>query len=161
MSALQDIPAREIAALIAAGDLGAGEAVDHFIARLGAVNGKLNAVAVELFDSARQTAAKVDQARSQGEKLPPLAGVPVTIKECFDLAGTASTFGLATRRNILESNDDPYVAALRAAGAIPIAKTNVPQLLIFTETDNPLYGRTNNPWDLERSCGGSSGAKRP
>ncbi len=83
----------------------------------------------------------------------------MTIKECFDLAGTASTFGLASRRDVIESKDDPYVTALRAAGAIPIAKTNLPQLMIFTETDNPLYGRTNNPWDLERSCGGSSGGE--
>jgi len=67
---------------------------------------------------------------------------------------TASTFGLTTRRDVIETQDDPYVAALRAAGAIPLAKTNVPQLLIYTESDNPLYGRTNNPWDLERSCGG-------
>ena len=66
---------------------------------------------------------------------------------------------LAVRRDQIETKDDPYVAALRAAGAIPIAKTNVPQLMIFTETDNPLYGRTNNPWDLERSCGGSSGGE--
>jgi fatty acid amide hydrolase len=112
-----------------------------------------------LSESARQAAASVDTARARGEKLGPLGGVPVTIKECFDLAGTASTFGLTTRRDEIESKDDPYVAALRAAGAIPIAKTNLPQLMIFTETDNPLYGRTNNPWDLERSCGGSSGGE--
>src|SRR6202040_138478 len=81
------------------------------------------------------------------------------IKECFDLAGTASTFGLPARRAAIESRDDPHVAALRAAGAISLAKRNVPQLLIFTESDNPLYGRTNNPWDPERSCGGSSGGE--
>jgi Asp-tRNA(Asn)/Glu-tRNA(Gln) amidotransferase A subunit family amidase len=114
---------------------------------------------VDLSESARKAAAEIDRARSRGDKLPPLAGVPVTIKECFDLAGTASTFGLASRQHEIESKDDPYVAALRAAGAIPIAKTNLPQLMIFTETDNPLYGRTNNPWDPERSCGGSSGGE--
>src|SRR5262249_61343790 len=79
--------------------------------------------------------------------------------ECFDLAGTASTFGLPSRRDIIERADDPHVAALRAAGAIPLAKSNIPQLMLYTETDNPLYGRTNNPWDLERSCGGSSGGE--
>ena len=157
--ALDGMPARRIAALIAARDLSSTEAVDHFLSRLGAVNGKLNAVVVDLADSARQAAAKVDEALSRGEKLGPLAGVPVTIKECFDLVGTASTFGLASRRGEIESKDDPHVAALRAAGAIPIAKTNLPQLMIFTETDNPLYGRTNNPWDPERSCGGSSGGE--
>jgi fatty acid amide hydrolase len=156
---LQDLSAREIARRIAAGDLSSSEVVAYFIARLKAVNGKLNAVTVELFDSARKTAAEVDRAVARGEKLASLAGVPVTIKECFDLAGTASTFGLPSRRHLIESADDPHVAALRAAGAIPIAKTNVPQLLIYTETDNPLYGRTNNPWNLERSCGGSSGGE--
>ena len=157
--ALQDMSAREIAARIAARELSSAEVVEHFIARLKAVNGKLNAVTADLSESARQAAADVDSALARGEKLGPLAGLPVTIKECFDLAGTASTFGLTSRRDEIESKDDPYVAALRAAGAIPIAKTNLPQLMIFTETDNPLYGRTNNPWDLERSCGGSSGGE--
>ena len=156
---LQDMSAREIAARIAARDIPAAEIVEHFIARLKTVNNRLNAVTVELFDSARKTAAKFDEALLRGEKLAPLAGLPVTVKECFDLAGTASTFGLPSRRDVIETADDPYVAALRAAGAIPIAKTNVPQLLIFTESDNPLYGRTNNPWNVERSCGGSSGGE--
>jgi fatty acid amide hydrolase len=157
--ALADLSAREIAARIAAGELSSRDAVEHFIRRLKAVDGRLNAVVVDLSESARQAAAEIDKARSRGDKLPPLAGVPVTIKECFDLPGTASTFGLTSRRREIESKDDPYVAALRAAGAIPIAKTNLPQLMIFTETDNPLYGRTNNPWDPERSCGGSSGGE--
>jgi fatty acid amide hydrolase len=157
--ALQDMSASEIVRRIAARDLSATEAVEHFIARLEAVNPKLNAVTVNLYESARKKAAEVDQALSRGEKLGPLAGLPVTIKECFDLAGTASTYGLSSRRNEIETTNDPHVAALLAAGAIPIAKTNLPQLMIFTESDNPLYGRTNNPWDLERSCGGSSGGE--
>jgi fatty acid amide hydrolase len=153
------MPAHEIVAKIAGGELSATDVVEAFIARLKAVDAKLNAVTVELFDSARQAAAAVDQARARGDKLGPLAGLPVTIKECFDLAGTASTLGLPSRRDVIESENDPHVAALLAAGAIPIAKSNVPQLLIYTETDNPLYGRTNNPWNLERSCGGSSGGE--
>ena len=156
---LQNQSAREIAARIAARDLSSAEAVDHFLARLKSVNGKLNAITADLSEKARATAAQVDKALARGEKLGPLAGLPVTIKECFDLSGTASTFGLPSRRDEIESKDDPYVAAWHAAGAIPIAKTNVPQLMIFTETDNPLFGRTNNPWDLERSCGGSSGGE--
>ncbi|MDE2375073.1 MAG: amidase, partial [Hyphomicrobiales bacterium] len=156
---LRDLSAREIVRRIAAGELSSTEAVEYFIARLKTVNGALNAVTADLSESARKTAADVDKARSRGEKLPPLAGLPVTIKECFDLVGTATTYGLTTRRSDIERTDDPYVAALRAAGAIPIAKTNLPQLMFYTETDNPLYGRTNNPWDLERSCGGSSGGE--
>ncbi len=157
--ALADMPAGEIVRRVAARELSSAEAVEHFIARLEAVNPKLNAVTVTLYESARKKAAEVDRALSRGQKLGPLAGLPVTIKECFDLVGTASTFGLSTRRNEIEITNDPHVAALLAAGAIPIAKTNLPELMIFTETDNPLYGRTNNPWDLERSCGGSSGGE--
>ncbi len=157
--ALPDLSARQIVALIAAGEVSVLDVVDHFIARLKAVDRKLNAVTAELFESARQAAAQADQALARGERLGPLGGLPVTIKECFDVAGTATTFGLPSRRDAIAHADDPYVAALRAAGAIPIAKTNVPQLLIYTETDNPLYGRTNNPWDSERSCGGSSGGE--
>src|SRR5262249_37808697 len=156
---LRDMSAREIAALIARRELSASEVVAHFAARLNAVNVPLNAVAVDLTEAARKAAADVDAALARGERLGPLAGLPVTIKEGFDLAGTASTFGLPTRRDVIESKDDPHVAALRAAGAIPLAKSNVPQLLIYTESDNPLYGRTNNPWDPERSCGGSSGGE--
>jgi fatty acid amide hydrolase len=156
---LHDMSATEIVRRIAARDLSAAETVEHFIARLDTVNPKLNAVTVDLYDSARNKAAEIDRALSRGEKLGPLAGLPVTVKECFDLIGTASTFGLPSRRNEIESTNDPHVGAMLAAGAIPIAKTNLPQLMIFTETDNPLYGRTNNPWDLERSCGGSSGGE--
>jgi fatty acid amide hydrolase len=157
--ALQDLSAREIAARIATRELSSAQVVAHFVARLKSVNSNLNAVTADLSESAHAAAADVDRALARGEKLGPLAGLPVTIKECFDLAGTASTFGLPSRRHQIESRDDPYVAAWRAAGAIPIAKTNVPQLMIYTETDNPLFGRTNNPWHPERSCGGSSGGE--
>src|ERR1700683_789119 len=125
---IADVSACEIARRIAARELSAADTLERFIARLEEVDGKLNAVTVDLFASARKTAAEVDRALARGEKLPPLAGVPVTIKECFDLSGTASTLGLSSRRDILESEDDPYIAALRAAGAIPMAKTNLPQL---------------------------------
>ena len=84
---LQDLSAREIARRIAAGDLSSSETVEHFIARLKTVNGKLNAVAVDLFESEREAAATSTKALARGGKLGPLAGLPVTIKECFDLAG--------------------------------------------------------------------------
>ena len=134
---LQTLSAREIVARIARGELLSAEVVAHFVARLKTVDGALNAVTADLSESAHAAAANIDKALARGEKLGPLAGLPVTIKECFDLAGTASTFGLPSRRSEIESRDDPYVAAWRAAGAIPIAKTNVPQLMIYTETDNP------------------------
>ncbi len=89
--------------------------------------------------------------------LGPLHGVPITLKEQFALAGTPATIGVAGARD--DAEDGPLVTRLRAAGAIVLGKTNVPQLLIYNEADNPVYGRTNNPWNLERSSGGSSGGE--
>jgi Asp-tRNA(Asn)/Glu-tRNA(Gln) amidotransferase A subunit family amidase len=153
------LEAGELARLIAAGEISSVEAVEAHIQRIEQVNGKLNAVVVKRYDAARAEARETDRRRAAGEKLGPLAGVPITVKECFDLAATPATFGLPARANAIASVDDPYVARLRAAGAVILGKTNVPQLLLATESDNPVYGRTNNPWDLERSCGGSSGGE--
>ena len=153
------LSASELAGLIARGAITARQAVDACIARIEQVNGALNAVVVKRYDEARIEADAIDHRRAQGEALPPLAGVPITVKECLDLTGTASTFGLPGRIAMRAKTDDPYVGRLRAAGAIVVAKTNVAQLLIFTESDNPVYGRTNNPFNLERSCGGSSGGE--
>ncbi|HLX17741.1 MAG TPA: amidase family protein [Bradyrhizobium sp.] len=153
------LSASELARLIAQGTITAREAVDAYIAQIERVNGALRAVVVKRYDEARAEADAIDHRRARGEILPPLAGVPITVKECLDLAGTASTFGLPGRVEMRAKTDDPYVGRLRTAGAIVVAKTNVAQLLIYTESDNPVYGRTNNPFNLERSCGGSSGGE--
>jgi fatty acid amide hydrolase len=151
--------AAELARLIAAGNTTSSEAVEQYIARIGQVNPRLNAVAVERFDAARAEARKADELRTSGAPLPPLHGVPVTIKECLDVNGTASTFGLPSRAGHRADADELHVARLWAAGAIPIAKTNVAQALFFYESDNPLYGRTLNPWNAGRTPGGSSGGE--
>jgi fatty acid amide hydrolase len=151
--------AAELARLIAAGNTTSSEAVEQYIARIGQVNPRLNAVAVERFDAARAEARKADELRTSGAPLPPLHGVPVTIKECLEVNGTASTFGLPSRAGHRADADELHVARLRAAGAIPIAKTNVAQALFFYESDNPLYGRTLNPWNAGRTPGGSSGGE--
>jgi fatty acid amide hydrolase len=151
--------ATEIAALIARGEVSSSDAVAAHIERIEAVDGMLNAVVVRRFDDAMAEARRADEGRARGDALGPLHGVPMTIKECFDLAGTPSTFGLTTRTHDRATSDDPYVARLRAAGAIVIAKTNLSQLMIFIEADNPVYGRTNNPWNIGRTCGGSSGGE--
>jgi Asp-tRNA(Asn)/Glu-tRNA(Gln) amidotransferase A subunit family amidase len=153
------LSATELAGAIAQGTVTAREAVEAHIARIERVNGALNAVVVKRYDDARAEANAIDRRRAAGETLPPLAGVPITVKECLDLAGTPSTFGIPARAAAKTMSDNSYVARLRAAGAIVVAKTNVSQLLIFTETDNPVYGRTNNPWNVERSSGGSSGGE--
>jgi fatty acid amide hydrolase len=151
--------AQELARLIASGEISAREVVDAHIERIEAINPKLNAVVVERFDAARREAAAVDGKRAVRDNLPPLAGVPITVKECLDLAGTPSTFGITSRANTIASADEQHVARLRAAGAIVLGKTNDSQLLITIESDNPVYGRSNNPWNPDRTCGGSSGGE--
>lgn len=151
--------ATELATMIAHGDISSGEAVEAYIERIERVNPAINAVVVKRYDAARAEAKHADERRARGEILGPLHGVPITIKESLDLAGTPSTFGLPSRANILAKQDDLYVARMREAGAIILGKTNVAQLLYYIESDNPVYGRTNNPWNLERSSGGSSGGQ--
>jgi Asp-tRNA(Asn)/Glu-tRNA(Gln) amidotransferase A subunit family amidase len=151
--------AAELARMIRDGQASALEVVEAHIARTEAVNPKLNAVVIKLYDEARAAARAVDVARARGDALPPLAGVPITIKESTDLAGTPSTAGIPSRAQKNATTDAPLVATLRRAGAIPIGKTNVSQLLLYQESDNPLYGRTNNPWRLDRTPGGSSGGE--
>ena len=149
--------AGELAALIAHGDTTSREVVEQHIARIAQVNPRLNAMCVERFEAARKDADAADVHRRSGGGLGPLHGVPVTIKECIDVAGMPSTFGLASRARHRATTDEVHVARLRAAGAIPLAKGNVAQALFFYESDNPVYGRTLNPWDVKRTPGGSSG----
>jgi fatty acid amide hydrolase len=148
--------ASELAALIASKRVSATEVVKAHIERIEALNGRLNAVVVPLFDEALAAAAEADRVGGEGK---PLHGVPVTVKECFHVAGTPATIGLETKRNSRADLDAELVAKLKAAGAIVVGKTNVPQLLLYVESDNPVYGRTNNPWRLDRSPGGSSGGE--
>ncbi|GAC1351010.1 MAG: amidase [Ktedonobacteraceae bacterium] len=156
---LTSLSAGELAAMIARGDISSVEAVEAHIERIERVNPALNAVVVKRYDAARAEARKADERRSGGASPGPLHGVPITIKESLDLEGTPSTFGLQSKANTLARQDDLYVARMREAGAIILGKTNVAQLLFYVESDNPVYGRTNNPWNLDRSPGGSSGGQ--
>lgn len=151
--------AATIARHIAAGELSAVEVLEPHLARIEDVDRKLNAVVVRRFEAARAEARAVDDCRRRGEPLGPLAGVPITVKECFQLAGTPATLGVARRSETTARTDGPLVARLRAAGAIVVGKTNVPQLMLLYETDNPLFGRTNSPWNPDRTAGGSSGGE--
>jgi len=151
--------ATEIAACVRGRELSASEVADAFLRRIESVNGRLNAVVVPLFEQARAAAAAIDETIAAGAPVGPLAGVPITVKESFDVSGTPTTAGLTARKDRIATADALMVSRLRQAGAVLLGKTNVPPLLLSTETDNPLYGRTNNPWDLERSPGGSSGGE--
>lgn len=156
---LTSFGAAELAALIKAGEVSAREVTEAHIERIEEVDGHLNAVVVKMFDEALAAADEADAKRARGEAAAPLHGVPVTIKECHDVAGTCTSLGLPGRVNHRARKDAPSVARLRRAGAVILGKTNVPQLLLYYETDNPVYGRTNNPWNLGRSPGGSSGGE--
>ena len=133
--------------------------MDACIARIERVNPRINALVVPLFDSARRAAAEADAKRERGEALGPLHGVPVSVKESYDIAGTPTTAGIRQYAAHRADADAVLVRRLKDAGAIVLGKTNVPELLIYLESDNPVYGRTNNPWDLDRTPGGSSGGE--
>lgn len=156
---LHTLGAADTAALIARGEISALAVTEARIAVIEKRNPQLNALVAKRYDAAREEARAVDRARARGDKLGPLAGVPVTIKEALDVAGLASTCGAPARASHLAEADDAVVARLRAGGAIVLGKTNVAQGLVFAETDNPLFGRCNHPEDAERSPGGSSGVR--
>jgi len=156
-SELTVLGAGELARGIAARRFSSTEAVSAFIDRQNEVQPRLNAVAVALHDQALAAAKAAD--RDRPEDRQKLYGVPVTVKECFDVVGTATTAGLVGRASDLKSDDAELVSRLRKAGAIITAKSNLAQLELFVESDNPLYGRTNNPWDVARTPGGSSGGE--
>ena len=151
--------ASELARRIARGELSSVEVVEAHIRRIEEVNPQLNAVVVPLYEQARMAAKEADRARMRHQLLGPLHGVPITVKECYHVAGTASSIGVDRFREEILHEDGPLVRRLRRAGAIILGKTNVPQAMLLHETDNPIYGRTNNPWDLSRSPGGSSGGE--
>ncbi|NTV65753.1 MAG: amidase, partial [Oscillochloris sp.] len=146
--------AASLARRIRAGELTARAVVDAHIRRIEAVNPQLNAVIFPLFEQARQAADQADAAQRRGEPLGPLHGVPITIKDQFLVQGTPTTMGYVREAGHRAAADGPLVARLRAAGAIILGKTNVPQSLMSADSSaNPLYGRTNNPWDLGRGPG--------
>jgi fatty acid amide hydrolase len=158
----EDVPVQGAAAVaraVRAGQMTAREALEACIARIEAVDPLVNAVVLRRFDQARREADQADARLAAGEPAGPLHGVPVTIKDQFRVAGLPTTLGLAGRRDRAEASDGPLVRRLRQAGAIIVGKTNVFQLLAGWETDNPVFGRTNNPWSLARTPGGSSGGE--
>ena len=148
------------ARLIRSGQVSATELVEAHLRRIEQVNPCLNAVAEVLEETALESAARVDRERAEGNLLPALAGVPFSIKDSIEVEGTVCTAGTLGRKSAAPSiQDATVVARLRAAGAIPIARTNLPDLLFAFESDNLIRGRTNNPYDFSRTSGGSSGGE--
>jgi amidase len=149
----------DLAGMIASGKVKSSEVVDAFLGRIEEVNPAINAVTATLAEEARVAAAVVDQAVAAGKSLGPLAGVPFTVKENIDVAGSATTWGVAVLAEQVASDDAPMVARLREAGAIPFARTNLPDFAFRWDTASGRGGRTRNPWDGARSPGGSSGGE--
>ena len=150
--------ATEVAALVRAGRLSAREMADMTLNRIEAVNPAVNAVVESCRSVALAAGAAADRAVAGGERVGPLHGVPMTIKEAFPVAGMRSTWGSPQFAGQVADRDAAVVRRLRQAGAVLVGTTNVsPMLADVTQTANEVYGRTVNPWDPARSAGGSSG----
>ena len=149
--------ATELARLLRSGKVGAVELLEVCLAQLEKHNGAVNAVVVTDVPRARKAAAAADRRLRKGTPLGPFDGVPMTAKESFDWTGTPSTWGDPRFRDNIASADAVALNRLTGAGAVIYGKTNVPLMLADWQSYNAIYGTTNNPWDLTRSPGGSSG----
>jgi Asp-tRNA(Asn)/Glu-tRNA(Gln) amidotransferase A subunit family amidase len=159
MGELTFLSAVSMAEQIRQGKLSPLELVDVHLARIKRLNPKLNAFVQVDAEGARRQARVAEEAVARGENLGPLHGVPVSIKSSIEVTGLRCEAGTKLRDGFMAPHDAPLVSRLRRAGAIILGTTNAPELLMAWETDNLLYGRTNNPWDLSRTPGGSSGGE--
>jgi len=151
--------AAELAAAIKSGDTSSREVVQAHLDRIDAINDVVHAVVRRLDDEALAAADAADQAVRAGESTGPLHGVPVTLKENIDLAGHPTTLGSVALAQADAVSDEPIVERLKAAGAIPLARTNLPDMAMRLHTDSGLHGPTHNPWDRTVTPGGSSGGE--
>ena len=151
------IPASELAWKIRSRQVTSVEVVEAYLAQIAKYNGKLNAIVTLDIEGARQRAKEADAAIARGEIWGPLHGVPITIKDNIAVAGMKTTSSLPALANYVPDFDAPVVLRLRKAGAIIMGKTNLPAFAMDIQTNGPVFGRANNPWDLDRTTGGSSG----
>lgn len=148
--------ARELAAAIAARQLGVVETLNAFLARIDAINPQLNAIVTIDRERALADAARMDQLFEAGDTTP-LYGLPIAIKDLVQTAGIRTTMGSPIYADFVPDEDELFVQRLKRAGAIVIGKTNTPEFGAGSQTFNRVFGATRNPYDLERTCGGSSG----
>ena len=145
-------------ARLSSGDVSSAELVEQTLSRINMANARLNAVVADDPETSIRQARAADAQRRQGEELP-LLGLPVTVKDSIDVAGFPCTGGSFARAQFRPGQDSSVTARLRAAGAIIIAKTNVPEYSSSYETDNAIFGCTNNPFDTQHTAGGSTGGE--
>lgn len=157
MSELAYLSAIELTAKLRNREVGSEELLDHFIARIDRHDGRINAVVVRDFERARVRAREADAAFARGEDWGPLHGLPMTVKESYNVEGLATTWGLPAMAQNVAPSDALAVERLKAAGAVVFGKTNVPVLLADFQSYNPVYGSTDNPHAEDRTPGGSSG----
>lgn len=148
--------AKELSAMLRGRQVSAVELLDHSIARIEARDGEVNAVVVRDFERARAAAVQADSALARGDRRS-LLGIPMTVKEAFNVAGLPTTWGIPGTEQIDIRADAVAVSRLKQAGAVILGKSNVAAQLADWQTFNPVYGTTRNPWDLGRTPGGSSG----
>lgn len=149
-------PAGEQAVALRTGEVSSVELTEAAIAAINRHDGQINAICVPDFDRAREAARQADHARARGEDLP-LLGIPVTVKESYNMVGLPTSWGMPPYRDFMPPEDAVQVSRLKAAGAVILGKTNVPLGLQDIQTFNDIYGTTHNPWDHGRTSGGSSG----
>ncbi len=142
---------------LAAGDYSSEDLLDAMLSRISARNASLNAIVTMDEDHAREQARQADRERTEGQNQGLLHGIPITIKDSFQTAGMRTTSGFPPLKNYIPEKDAFTVARLKAAGAIIIGKTNLPVLAGDFQCKNPIFGRSNNPWDVTRTTGGSTG----
>jgi len=159
MTELTSLPALQMAEMIRRKKVSPVDLVRAHLDRATRLQPKLNAFATLDADRALAQAREAEDAVTRGAPLGPLHGVPLTIKSSVDVAGLPCACGSALRRDYIAHQDAPLVARLREAGAIILGNTNVPEFLMAYETNNALHGKTSNPWNLERTAGGSSGGE--
>jgi amidase len=150
-------PATRLASLIRRKKIGCLELLDHYIARVEKYDPKVNAVVVRDFERARKRARAADRARKAGKSWGPFHGVPMTVKESLNIAGLPTTWGVPAFKDKPRDTNAVVVDRWFDAGAVIFGKTNIPVMLADGQSFNPVYGRTNNPFDLTRTPGGSSG----
>ena len=161
MESLLTLSGKRLAEMIRKREVTSTEVVETHIRYAQKVNPTLNAIVQDRFDLARKEARQADEKVKTipPEKLPPLHGVPCTIKECFALSGMSNTSGLVARKGVTAKDNAVAVSRLLSAGVIPLGVTNVPELCMWMETYNKIYGRTNNPYNPGHIVGGSSGGE--
>jgi Asp-tRNA(Asn)/Glu-tRNA(Gln) amidotransferase A subunit family amidase len=158
-SSLLHLPATEILRAIASGEASAADVVRAHLAQIERLEPQLNAFVDLRGEAALAEARAQDEAAARGVTRGPLGGLPVTVKSAIEVAGLRCETGSPSRKDVLAKSDAVVVARLRAAGAIVLGTTNVAEMLMGYESDNPLHGRTSNPWGLDFTPGGSSGGE--